>query len=272
MKGTLKDFSFGLAKIFPLPFLAASGSVGIYISWGIGVFLSILLGYFLLPTVWKGYHPGLAFDPIIKKMASISAANYFAGIFESLPRLVLPIIIANTISTEAAGFFYIAMVVAGLMFGIPQAISSSLIAEASTSGELWINLRKSITFCALLLTPGLFLFIIFGKYILHLFNPVYGEHAYIPLILLSVASIPFSVCTIFTAVRNSQKRIKSVVFINALTAVVTLAFAYPLIKMFDIRGAATAFLLANTLSAAVVILTMNDPKKFIMKMLLKEGN
>lgn len=266
---TLKDFSFGLVKIFPLPVLAALGGIGIFLSWGTGVFLSIILGYALLPVVWKEYRPWIALDPIINKMATISAGNYIAGIFSSIPRLALPIMIANAISTEAAGYYYIAMVVAGLMFGIPQAISSSLIAEASNSGELWGNVGKSIKFSILLLIPGLMIFVFLGRYVLHLFNPVFGENAYIPLILLSVASIPLAVCTIFNAVRNSEKKIKSVVTINALNAVVTLVFAYPLMKVFDITGAAGAFLIGNIVSAGVVILTMKDPKTFIKKQIFK---
>jgi len=261
----MKDFFFGIIKIFPLPVFAAYGALGIFISWGIGVLLSVLLGIILLPKVWANYRPSFTLDPVIKKMASVSAGNYFAGIFSSLPRLALPLMIANTISTEAAGYFYIAMLVAGLLFGIPQAVSSSLIAEASNSGKLWNNVRKSITFSILLLIPGLVLFILLGRYVLHLFNPVYGENAYMPLILLSMASIPLTVTTIYTAVRNSEKRIKSVVIINALTAVVTLALAFPLMRMMGITGASVAFLAGTVVSAATVVLKMKNPREFIKR-------
>ncbi len=268
----LKDFSFGLVKIFPLPMLAAFGAVGIYLSWGIGLFFSIALGYILLPGVWKNYRPGFALDPIIKKMASLSFGNYLAGIFSTLPRLALPIMIANTISTEAAGYFYIAMVAVGLLFGVSQSVSSSLMAEASASGELWINFGKSVKFSIILLVMGLMLFLFFGKSILNIFDPVYGENAYVPMILLSIASLPLCICAIFSAVRNSQKRIKSVVVINAFTVIVTLASAYPLMKMFDITGAAAAFLLGNIVSAVAVIVTIKDPKNLFNKHIFKYRN
>jgi len=258
-----KETLFGAVKILPLPLLAGFGAMGIFISWGIGLVLALIMGFLLLSIVWKGYLPRPALDPVIKSMAGYSAWNYLSGLLNSLPRLVLPIMIVNLISPESTGFFFIAMMVAGLLYGIPQSISSSLLAETSDGAQLWDKVNKAIRFNAALVIPGFFIFIIFGKFVLNLFNPSYAQNASTTLIILAAASLPLSVNTIFTGVRNSQKNVKSVLKINFAISVITFVFALPFIKLWGINGAATAFLFANMACAITVIYRMGKPVEFI---------
>jgi O-antigen/teichoic acid export membrane protein len=262
-----KETLFSLVKILPLPLLAGFGAMGIFISWGIGLVLALILGFVLLSIVWKGYLPRLTLDPIIKSMAGYSAWNYFAGLFYALPRLVLPIMIVNLISPESTGFFFIAMMVAGLLYGIPQSISSSLLAETSDGGELWDKVGRAIRFNVALVLPGFLLFVFFGKFVLNLFNPSYAQNASTTLIILAAASLPLSVNTIFTGVRNSQKKVKSVVKINLAISVITLVFAVPFMKVWGINGAAAAYLVANVVAAIAVIYRMSNPAEFISNQL-----
>ncbi len=265
---TTKETLFGLFKIFPLQVFSVFGAMGMLMAWGIGVLLAVIIGFFLLSLVWKGYFPVPMFDPIIKNMAGYSAGNYLSDIFLSLPRLVLPIMIVNLISTESTGFFYIAMMIAGLLYGIPQAISNSLLAESSDSGELWLKVKKSVKLNAALLFPGILLFVFFGKFVLNLFNPTYAVNASTTLIILAAASLPMSLNIIFTTVRNAQKRVLSVVQINAAIAIITLALALPLLKTSGIEGAAIAYLAANILTAIFVVYKMKDMAGFVLKSML----
>lgn len=260
-----KETLFSFLKILPLPLLMGFGAVGIFLAWGIGIMLAVILGFVLLSFVWKGYFPVPAYDPIIKSMAGYSIGNYLAGIFNSIPRYVLPVMIVNMINAESTGFFFIAMTVAGLLHGIPQSISSSLLAESSESGGLWDKVGSAIRFNFILLFPGVLLFILFGKFVLNLFNPSYAQNAFNTLIILAIASIPMSVITIFTAVRNAEKRVRSVVKINASIAIFTLALAVPLMKSYGIEGAAAAFLATNTIAAIVVVFGMKNLSAFISK-------
>lgn len=255
---TIKEILFGFLKILPLQVFSVFGSIGIFMAWGIGAALAVTVGFFLLSMVWKGYLPAPMLDPIIKKMAGYSAGNYLGDIFYVLPRLMLPIMIVSLVSTESTGFFYIAMMVAGLLYGIPQSISNSLLAESSGGEDLWVKVKKSIKLNALLLFPGILLFVFFGKFVLNLFNPLYAENASVTLLILVIASLPVSVNTLFIAVRNAQKRVSSVVKINVAIAGITLVFAVPLLRSSGIEGAAISYLAANTLAAIVVVFKMRN--------------
>lgn len=267
-----KETLFGFVKILPLPLFAGFGAMGIFLAWGIGLMLAVILGFILLSMVWRGYVLTPVLDPIIKSMAGYSSANYIAGIFSSLPRLVLPVMIMNLISAESTGFFFIAMTVAGLLYGIPQSISSSLLAESSDDGELWGKVSRALRFNAALLFSGVMLFLLFGRFVLNLFNPSYAQNATATLIILAFASLPLSLNSIFAAVRNAQKKVASVVKINLVIAVITLALAVPFMKSRGIEGAAAAYLAANSIAAIAVIYKMKNPAEFISKMILKRSD
>lgn len=262
----VKETTYHFVKLFPLIFLAGFGAMGIIISIGIGIAFSLIIGFFLLSKVWK-YSPRFTLYPIIKNMARFSAGNYIADIFNNLPKLILPIVILNMISAKSAGYFYIAIMMAGLLYGISQSISSSLFVESSDKDKFWNSVNKSIKFNLIILIPGLILFMIFGKFVLGIFNPSYAENATTTMIILTTASIPISLINIFNAVRNSQHRVSSVIKMNVIVAIITIILSIPLIKIMNIEGVAISYLVANTVGALIVINRIKSPKEFTLKLL-----
>ena len=260
----IKENLFNLVKIFPLILFVGFGAMGIFISWGIGLVMAMIIGLILLYKISK-YLPKFTFDPIIKNMAGYSARNYIAGILSSLPGLILPIMIARLISTESAGYFFIAITVTGLLYGIPQSISSSLLAE-SFKGDIWEKVGKAVRFNLFLLISGLLLFMIFGKFVLNIFNHSYAENATTTLIILAMASVPLSTINIFNTVRNAQKRVGSTIKINAVVTIITLILAIPLMKILNIEGAALAYLIGNIIGALIVIIRIKNPTEFALKL------
>ena len=261
-----KENIFGFIKIFPLVIFAGLGTMGIFLSWSVGLVSSMIIGFILLSKLWK-YSPMLTFDPIIKNMARFSAGNYISGIFYSLPRLILPIMIISLISAESAGYFFIAFTMAGLLYGISQSISSSFLAESSDKDKFWNNVNKAIKFNVGLLIPGLLLFVIFGKFVLNMFNSQYAENATSSLMILTATSIPLSMIGIFNTVRNAQGKVRSIIKTNFLVAFITLSLAIPLMRIWNIEGAAISYLTANTIVAIVVMYRMKSSVGSTLKVL-----
>ncbi len=262
----VKETVYHFIKIFPLILLVNLGAIGILLSICIGFILSIVIGFILLYKTWK-YLPIFTLDPIIMKMASFSARNYVADILYWLPRLILPIMILNMISAKSAGYFYIAMMMAGLLYGISQSISSSLLVESSHKDNFWDNANKAIKFNFIILIFGLLFFMIFGRFILNMFNPSYAENANVTMIILVITSIPISLINIFNAVRNSQNRVMITIIINIIVAGVTLLLSILLIRLMNIEGAAISYLIANTAGAIVSIYSIKNPKENTLRLL-----
>lgn len=267
----VKDNIYHIIKMFSLVIFAGLGIIGIFISFSIGMMAALIIGFILLYKTWK-FVPTLKFDPIIKNMARFSLENYVAGILYNLPKLILPIMIVNIIFAEFTGYFYIAMTAAGLLFGISSSVSTSLLVESSNKEMFENNINKAIGFNMLLLIPGILFFIIFGKFILNIFNPIYAENATETLIILSIASIPLSLINIFNSVRNSQNRVRSTIKMNLIVAILTIILAVPLMKRNGIEGVAIAFLIANTIGAIIVINRIKNPIEYMIKLIKSYRN
>lgn len=262
----IKESIYHLIKIFPLIFFVELGAMGIIISLCIGLIISIIIGFILLYKTWN-FLPEVKLDPIVKNMMSFSAGNYVADIFYNVPRLILPILILNTLSANSAGYFYIAIMMATLLYGISQAISNSLLVESYDEINFKNNINKAIRFNLIVLVPALLLIAIFGKFILGILNPTYAKNATTTMIILLLSSIPISLINIFNTVRNSQNRVSSMIKINAFIALITILLSMLLIKIMNIEGVAISYLIANIIGSMIIISRMKNPREFTLKIL-----
>ena len=66
-------------------------------------------------------------------MVKFSLGNYTTELIGGLPNLVLPILITNLIGAKFSAYYYLDMMITGLLYIIPMAASQSLFAEGSYS-------------------------------------------------------------------------------------------------------------------------------------------
>lgn len=257
----IKENIFGLARISLIILMVNLGAIGIFVSWSIGLMIAVITGFVFLSKLWK-YTPSIKLDPIVKDMTHFSIANYIAGIFYNLPKFIFPVMIIHMLSEAEAGYYFIAMAVASLLFGISEAIAGPFIAESKDTEKFWNNVNKVIKFNVLLLIPGILLFLILGKFVLNLFNPNYAIHSFNAMIILAVTSIPLSLVVIFNMIKNSQKKVITVIKVDAVVTVITLILSIFLIRI-GIEGIALSYLIANTVMAIIIIFKMKNPIEFI---------
>lgn len=121
----------------------------------------------------------------------------------------------------------------------------------------------------IILIPGIILFMIFGKFILNLFNPSYADNATSTMLILTIVSIPLSLIAIFNTIMNAQNRVMNMIKMNIMVAGVTLllsTISIVFIKM-NIEGIAISYLIANTIGAIIVINRIKNPKEFTLRLL-----
>lgn len=253
----IKENIFALTKISFLIIFTGFGFIGILLSWSIGLVIAVAAGFVLLFKLWR-YHPVLTIDPIVKNMANYSSIIYIAAVFYTLPKMIFPIIILNLISSEAAGYFYIAMAIASMLYSIPISIGSSFLAESSNKQKFWSNVVKVIKFNTILLTSGILILLIFGKFILNMFRPSYADNSLNSLIILALASIPMSLILIYTQIKNAQNDIRVTMIVHGIVAAITFILATYFIKIWNIEGIAVAYLIANTIVATWIIFRIKD--------------
>jgi O-antigen/teichoic acid export membrane protein len=262
----IKNIIFSVVKLgMPLLFV----SLGILGAFGIfSAYMSAMLigfGVVLLILIFKfHYRPKLAFyDSVIVKMGRYSFGNYIAGFIGGLPLMLLPLIITTLLHPETTAYYYMAMMIASLLFVIPNATNSSLFAEGSHNEKgLKKNVVKSIWIISLLLIPAILITILFGKYILLAFGEEYSSQGFNFLRLMALSGIVVSVNSIFGSIFRVKKRIKEIIVRSVIGCVVILGLSYFfLVKGMELMGIAYAYLIGQVIVALFYWATYKKKEK-----------
>lgn len=261
----------GLMKLALVAGFASMYSLlGVLLSWGIATATALLASLLIfLPQLVPYYRPSLSgfsrldgtasrpLKPGIStagtKLVAFSLTNYLGDALSSLPAWILPLMVVNILSPEAGAYFYIAWFMAGLLLAISSSVSASLFAEGSFMEEgLARDLRRSFKFLAVLLIPGIIVFILLGDKLLLVFGREYSVGGTHLLWLLFPACIPASLNLLYLSIARVEKNHKSIIAITGAIAGSTLVTSYVLLPLLGIMGIGVGWLAAQTVTALVV--------------------
>lgn len=252
-----KNTVFSLLKL-PLPVLLALPfqSFGVVASWAIALAVALAIGLLLfLPRVQEGYRPLLALDlGVLNKLWRYSAGNYVVNLMATAVPFVMPLMVVNISGAEQNAYFYIAWMMANVLFVIPVAASRSLFAEGSHFEDgLRENVVKSLKSTFLLLIPAAILLAAAGKWLLLAFGHGYSLNALALLWVLCLSSVPLGVNHIYTGILRVRGRIGELIMIWGFIAVSVLATSYLLLPLTGIIGIGYAWLGAHGIVAIYVL-------------------
>lgn len=236
----------GLKLVLPILFLPF-GAFGLFMAWAAAVSSALAVSTFVLIKHFK-----LRFTPSFKKinlrqLMAFSFTNYIVSLTGITPALVLPVIIANTISIEAAAYFYISFMIANLLYTIPQAVTQSLLAEGSHDQKKFLqSLKKAIKLLSVLLLPAILVLLLFGSLILLVFGKSYSTEGVRFLQLLAITGIPIAINAIGMTILNIHRRMKPLLAINLIgaSAILLLSFVF---REYALTGIGLAWLIGHGL-------------------------
>ncbi|PKK86505.1 MAG: hypothetical protein CVT48_00785 [Thermoplasmata archaeon HGW-Thermoplasmata-1] len=219
----LQNTIFSAGKI-PLPIIMAPlfSIFGIFGSWGIALTAAVLVGLFVFTRkVVPGYVPYPTFKKeMARDVFGFSAGNYVASLLAGAPALALPLIILHFLTPAENAYYYVAFAVAGMIFIIPGAFSTSLFAEGAAREERFLqNLKKAMKHTYLLLIPAVAVVAIFGKWALRLFGAEYSESGHILLALLSLSGLFMGATSFYGTYLRIKIRIREMVVVSLLTCI-----------------------------------------------------
>lgn len=255
----IKNLIFSIGKLI-LPLLLISlGAMAIFISVGGAMTIGFLIALIFLIKKFGYKFKFSLHTGIITNMAKYSTANYLAGIIGTLPQMVLPIIITNKISPQESAYFYMDMMIAGLIFIIPQAVTQSLFAEGSyKESEFKANITKAIKIITLFMVPAILLTIFFGNHILQVFGKEYSSEGFRFLQLISLSGILVGINSIYGTVLRVKHRIAEIVTVGFLESATVLVLTYLLLSK-GIYGIGLALIAGRAISC-VYLAVVNNKK------------
>ncbi len=211
--------------------LVSMGALGIVSSFGLGLLLG--LGYAVLMV---GI-PRVELDrEFIGDAFRFSLGNYLASIANMAPNYLMPTLVLSMLGKKEAAYFYMAFAIGNLILFVPNAINTSFFVEGSHGlKNMRRTLKKAIAFSYVYLAVAVVGVWVFGGFVLRFFGE--GYVGGLPLLRLMVLGGFFVVVVNFSiTVLNIQKRVKEIVVINTLKAVLFLGLSYLFVPRMGIVG------------------------------------
>ena len=247
----LKNSIYSLLKIALLSSFVWLGAYGIFSSHMAGLIVGFFVLFFIL--IFKfDYKPKFAFyDSIIRKIGRYSFGNYLAGFIGGLPSMVVPILILNKLGAESSAYYYMAMMIATLLFTIPQATSNSLFAEGSYDiKNIKIQIKKAFKIIALLLIPAILIVASLGQYVLLLFGKEYSVEGFRFLQLMAFSGVFVGMNGIFGKLLRVKKRIRALIVISVISMALILGLSYLLVD-YGLWGIGLAWFIGQAVISVV---------------------
>ncbi len=245
------DALFSLFKMLaPFAFIGF-GAIGIFTAAALAQTLGTILSIAAM-IKWFQYRPKFVITPgVLQGIWRYCAANYLAGVFNLLPVTLLPIIIINHLGAASAAYYYIAMMIATLLYEIPYATTKSLFAEGShNEASLSANAKKSIQMIALLLIPATLILFVGSGELLRIFGSAYEGGGSTFLRLLVVAGVAVSAYSLTNALFQVKKDSRAIIIVNVCYALSILALSYLLLP-WGLTGIGIAWISGNLFAALV---------------------
>lgn len=260
-----KNTIISLTKI-ALPFLLVLffRAFGIVSSWGIAIGIALAISLFIfLPRAQKHYKPVPRINlGIIRDIWRYSAGNYVAGLFAAAPTFILPIMVVNLLGAEQNAYFYVAWMIATVLFVIPGAVSQSLFAEGShLEDDLGANVSRSYKFIFLLLIPAIILLLLLGKWLLLAFGATYSANALMLLRILALSGIFIGVNSVYYTILRVQHRIRELVALFSFITIAVLVGSYFIMPATGIIGVGYVLIAAQGLVSVYIAFNMRRRKR-----------
>lgn len=205
----IRNVVFAVVKLGLLAIVAAlaatHGGMGIYAAWASGALLSLAV---LVPLYRRQRKPlGSSFRDL-HAMRLDAASHHAFNLALRAPDLILPVMVLIVLSANLSASFYIAWMIASLLFGIPQSLSTVLYAVGSGDPtELPRRFRFSLSVSAACGVVAVLVLLVAGEPLLKLFGASYASQATVAVQILALGVFPEAVRTHFVAVRRLSRRI-----------------------------------------------------------------
>lgn len=229
---------------------------GILLSWGGALVASLLVANYLLLGRAVPRHersaPEAARPP---RMVGYAAADYFGSLFRMAAYNIVTLLVLNTLGAKQSAYFSLAWIIGYLLFLVVRNMGSSLVVEAVRRPEQLVEhglrvLRHSV----LMLTVGVAVIAAGAPQILALFGSSYSDHATTLLRLLALAALPNLVFSVAVDVSRARRRLRLAVGLQIALCSLVLGFSLLLLPTFGITGAGMAWLAAECLIAAPLLI------------------
>lgn len=192
-----------------------------------GGFVTNILMCFLFLLSKKGYvfKPKI-YNAAFREMTKYSLQTYVSNVVNNVSPLILPLIIVAILNPSQAAYYYIVIMVVGMLNILPQAISQSLFAEGSNDMEGFSDqFRKARKTMFITILPLIVAVLILGYPALLVFGNSYAQGGYLLLILMSIAVLPKMFNYMYATQLRVENKLVKIIHASIINCAITIGLS-----------------------------------------------
>jgi O-antigen/teichoic acid export membrane protein len=180
------------------------------------------------------------------------AADTVGAWFALASTTLVPVLVVAAVGPEQGAYFAMAWAVVVALSLVPVNLAASMTVETVHAGtDPARELRRVAGHMARLLLPMLVAVLLLAPVILRVFGPDYEAAGTDLLRVASLGLVPFAVNTLAIATARVEARGRTILAIQAATAVLTLLVSVVMLPWLGLTGVAVAWLVAQSIVAPI---------------------
>lgn len=259
MRGALqlwRNTIFAMIKLLLLLgaglWIAERSGLLIYATWILGALLSLLA----LTRSGRGRQPLTAYLPrwqYVRGLGRPALLHHWFNLSLQAPSLLMPLIITSLHSASLTANFYVAWMLASLVFTISSALTTVLYAVGSASAEVFAHKVRftlgTASLACLVISAAIFGG---GEWALRLFGHGYAAEGGWCLRLLALGSLPMVIKNHYVAIQRTQRRLLRAALLTSAGGALEVVCGAIGATYGDLTGLALGWLAALCLEAAIM--------------------
>lgn len=256
---------FALAKLALLiVFAKVIADYGVWASWSVPIFIAVIIINIVLFYRWIPEHIKLSYgkaEPLGRKqIAKYIGGENIGQIFWVATVSLLPLLVTERVSVSANAYFYLAWTIGYSLYLVGRNMGMSLTTEGSMNQKkLNLYAYQTLLQTTRLLVPLIIIMVIGTPYLLQLLGRDYVEESTTLLRLLTIASLPAMVTSLYISIARVQRKVGAIIFVQMALCFMVLGGSFFLLDIYGIVGVGIAWLGTQTLVASVLLATHLRP-------------
>jgi O-antigen/teichoic acid export membrane protein len=257
-----RNILFASAKLVALTLVsfwfAQRTGLSIFITWMIGDAFSLLVlgGYAVIKRKWNG-RIALPRWNLLRRMGPLAIQHHLLNLLLIGPNYALPLLVTALLSTTMNAWFYIAFLIADIVYVVPQALVTALYAVSSAQPDVLmrkIRLSMGLALLTCLLTISVLLPA--SKLLLEIFGSGYADQGVWSMRILGLGAIPFLVKDHYVTICRVQDRIAKTLLPLTYGALLEVGLAIVGAHFGSISGLSLGWVIAVCIEAAFMSPTL----------------
>lgn len=234
--------------------LSQRGGLTIYATWALGdaISLAALAGFAIL----KGkqiIRKSLPQWGLLRKLGPSALQHHLLNLLLIGPNFALPVLVTVLISATMNAWFYVAFLVADVVYVVPQALVMSLYAVSSAQPHVLARkARFAMSLAVITCVLANSVLLLCSRQLLGLFGPGYAEQGVWSLRFLALGALPFLIKDLYIAICRIQDRIAKALLPLAGGALLELGLAALGARLGGISGLSLGWLIAVCIEAVLM--------------------